>query len=306
MRKISDNVHFIKNTAKKIGFDACGIASPVILQKDIDYLKQWLSEQKHGNIKYLEKNITQKADPRALLENTKSVIALLQNYYPNKKQEETVSYKIAKYAYGNDYHKVMKSKASLFIEELQKKNKNAEFKIFVDSNTILEKAWAARCGLGWIGKNTLLVNQKLGSYLFICIILTDLVLDYDEMHEDHCGNCNACVEACPTKAIEKPHQIDASRCIAYHTIENASSEIVQENGFTKGWIYGCDICQDVCPWNKDIPSTKESSFLPNSALLSMTGKDWKNLDDKKFEKLFKDSAVKRIGFEKMKKNIEMA
>jgi len=306
MRKSSGTVQFIKEKAIKSGFDGCGIASIVVLQKDIDYLTKWLIDQKHGDIKYLEKNIDQKADIRKILGNAKSVIALTLNYYPSERQIESAYYKVAKYAYGNDYHKVLKEKASLLVKSMQTKFKNAEFRIFVDSNSILEKAWAARCGLGWIGKNTLLINKKLGSFMFICIILTDLELEYDEMLEDHCGNCNACIEACPVGAIEKPHQLNASRCIAYHTIENMSSETQEMQVKTDKWIYGCDICQDVCPWNKDIPLTKEPAFKPNPRLLKMTKNDWEKLDEKTFENIFKDSAVKRIGFEKMKKNIEDA
>jgi epoxyqueuosine reductase len=305
MRANSDNVKFIKDTAKTIGFDGCGIASPMILEKDIEYLKKWLEENKHGNIKYLEKNIDKKTDPRKLSGNAKSVIALVQSYYPEKKQDENSTFKIARYAYGNDYHVVMKAKAEKFIQTLQKKFKDAEFKIFVDSNTILEKAWAARCGLGWIGKNTLLINQKMGSFMFIGIVLTDIVLDYDEMHQDHCGNCNICMTSCPTHAIEKPYQLNASRCIAYMTIEDSVSEYESQNN-TYGWIYGCDICQDICPWNKNIPFTKEKEFIPNPELLSMNKNDWKKLNEKTYNKIFNNSAIKRIGFEKLKKNIEDA
>ena len=306
MRETSDTVKYIKDTAKKMGFDGCGIAAPSVLQKDTEYLARWIEEQKHGNIKYLEKNIAQKADPKKILGNAQSVITLVQNYYPEQKQNENSTYKIAKYAYGKDYHEVLKTKAADLIQSFQKKFKNAEFKIFVDSNTILEKAWAGRCGLGWIGKNTLLINKKLGSFMFICVVLTDLVLDYDEMYEDHCGNCNACVNACPTGAIEKPYELNASKCISYLTIENSKDESSFKPGHTKGWIYGCDICQDACPWNKDIPFTKENSFIPNPELLKMNKKDWEALNEKSFEKLFKDSAVKRIGFKKLKSNIESA
>lgn len=306
MRKNSENVQFIKDLATKHGFDGCGIASPVVLNKDIEYLTRWIEEQKHGNIKYLEKNIAQKADIRKLSGNAQSVITLVQSYYPEKKQDENSTYKIAKYAYGKDYHEVMKTKAAELIQTLKKEYKSAEFRIFVDSNTILEKAWAARCGLGWIGKNTLLLNKKLGSYMFICVILTDLVLDYDEIYEDHCGNCNACINACPAKAIEKPYELNASKCIAYLTIENPKNDNLPEKGYTKGWIYGCDICQDACPWNKDIPFTREDLFKPNPDLLGKTRKDWEALNEKSFDKLFKESAVKRIGFDKLKRNIKQA
>ena len=306
MRESSDIVKFIKEKAKETGFDGCGIASPSILQKDIDYLTKWLSDRKHGNIRYLEKNIEQKADPRKILGKAKSIIALVKNYFPSEKQNDSAHFKIAKYAYGNDYHKVLKSKATVLVQTMQDKFKKAEFKIFVDSNTILEKAWAARCGLGWIGKNTLLINKKLGSFMFICIILTDIELEYDELLENHCGNCNACIEACPAGAIEKPFQLNASKCISCLTIEDYPSEQENVQESSRGWIYGCDICQDVCPWNKDIPVTKEPAFKPNHGILRMTRNDWEKLDEKTFEKLFKNSAVKRIGFEKMKKNIENA
>jgi len=306
MKERINTGQFIKDTAKKLGFDGCGIASPKVLEKDIAYYNKWIADRKHGDIAYLEKNISQKADPLKILKSTKSIIALVQSYNPKVKQHPDAHYKIAKYAYGNDYHVVMKNKANLLIAALQKKNKNAEFKVFVDSNSILEKAWAARCGLGWIGKNTLLINKELGSYVFICIILTDLDLNYDELHEDHCGNCSACVTACPAGAIENAHQLNASKCIAYLTIENKSTEIAENNGKTKGWIYGCDICQDICPWNMEIPATKEAAFIPNPSLLKLSKKDFQNLDEKTFEKLFKNSAVKRIGFEKLKSNIARA
>ncbi len=306
MKERINTGQFIKDTAKKLGFDGCGIASPKVLEKDIAYYNKWISDRKHGNIAYLEKNISQKADPTKILKNTKSVIALVQSYNPDVKQNTEAHYKIAKYALGNDYHVVMKNKANLLIATLQKKIKNAEFKVFVDSNSILEKAWAARCGLGWIGKNTLLINKELGSYVFICIILTDLDLNYDELHEDHCGNCNACMVTCPANAIESPHQLNASKCLAYLTIEDKSTEVAEGKGKTKGWIYGCDICQDICPWNNVIPATTETGFVPNPALLKLTKKDFLNLDEKTFEKLFKNSAIKRIGFAKLKSNIEKA
>lgn len=302
MRKNSNAVQFIKDKAKELGFDGCGIASPVILEKDILYLKNWISGQKHGNIKYLEKNIDKKADPRKILGNAKSIITLIKSYNPSKKQSASSYYKIAKYAYGNDYHVVMKSKAARLIDEMMKKNKTAEFRIFVDSNSILEKAWAARCGLGWIGKNTLLINEKLGSFVFICVILTNLVLDYDELHNDNCGNCSACIDACPVNAIEMPYRLNASKCIACRTIESITDN-PETGDSTKGWIYGCDICQDVCPWNINIPATNEPAFKPNPALLNMTKEGWKKINKKSFEILFKKSAVKRIGFEKLKNNI---
>ena len=306
MREKSTITQYIKDTAKKHGFDKCGIASPDVLEKDIEYYNKWIADHKHGNIAYLEKNIAKKADPRKLLGKAKSVIALVQSYYTPKKQNVEAHYKIAKYAYGNDYHAVMKAKANLLVEALHKKVKNAEFHVFVDSNTILEKAWAARCGLGWIGKNTLLINKELGSYMFICIILTDLELNYDELQEDHCGNCFACMNACPAGALEKPHQLNASKCFAYLTIENNPEKTTEEEMKTRGWIYGCDICQDICPWNNEIPHTKEKSFLPNPALLKMTKKDFETLDEKTFDKLFKTSAIKRIGLKKIKANIANA
>lgn len=289
-----------------MGFDACGIATPTILEKDVEYLTKWLSEKKHGNIKYLEKNIEQKSDLRKVYGSAKSVIALVQNYYPQKKQNENSFFKIAKYAYGKDYHMVLKENTRKLVSILQEEFPKTEFQIFVDSNFILEKAWAMRSGLGWIGKNTLLINRQLGSFMFICILLSDLELDYDEMQTAYCGNCKICIDACPTGALEKPYELNASKCIAYQTIENTSDPDTGEKTGRMGWIYGCDICQDVCPWNKDIPFTKRMEFKPTPELLQMQKNDWLNLDEKKFNELFKESAVKRIGYHKLKSNIKTA
>jgi len=297
---------FIKEKAIKYGFDACGISLPAILNYESSYLKKWLKNRKHGNIKYLENNIEEKTDLFKIFKNTKSVIALIKSYYCTEKQTEHAFYKIAKYAYVNDYHIILKNKTNEYIKELKTEIKNAELKIFIDSNYVLEKTWAARCGLGWIGKNTLLVNENFGSFVFIVIILTDIELEYDEVYNKNCGNCNLCVEACPVGAIEQPYNLNASKCISYLTIEDKNITKQKAKDLTQGWIYGCDICQNICPYNKNILPTNNSQFIPNKHILQMTRKEWENLDETTFNNIFKDSAIKRIGFGKIKKNIEIA
>ncbi|NTW33971.1 MAG: tRNA epoxyqueuosine(34) reductase QueG, partial [Bacteroidetes bacterium] len=210
----------IKQKAIELGFDACGIAKPDMLEKEYKHLLQWLKEDKHGNMAYLEKNTHLKADPRLAFDKTKSVITLLQSYFPAELQNKDAYYKIAKYAYGSDYHSLLKEKSKHFIQSVLTIKPNAWLKSFTDSNQILEKAWAARCGLGWIGKNTLLINKNLGSFFFISIILTDIELEYDSPVENNCGICEACINACPVNAIEKPFNLNASRCISYLTIES--------------------------------------------------------------------------------------
>ena len=296
----------IKKIAANHGFDACGIAKPDVLEKEYNHLKQWIKEKKHGNMLYLEKNVDLKADPRIFFTKTKSLIALTQSYFPSQFQNDESFYKIAKYAYGNNYHWVLKEKINNFIKSILELKPDAWLKSFTDSNQLFEKAWAARCGLGWIGKNTVLINKKFGSFMFISIILTDIELEYDVTVENNCLNCEECIKACPVNALEMPYNLNASKCISYLTIENKNSETRKIKGETKGWIYGCDICQDVCPMNKSIPFAKEPLFKSNSKLLQMSKNEWEMLDEEKFLKLFNRSAIKRIGLKKIKENIKFA
>ena len=307
----------IKAKAKESGFDFCGIAKAEPLTSQKEYNEDFVRKKLHLPFSYLETNLEKRLDPLKIMPDASSVITVLLNYYPDKIIPEEDNFIISKYAYGNDYYTVVKKKMDELIKFIISKNhpspegegpgvRLAKALGFVDSGSVLEKVWAQRCGLGWQGKNTLLINKHAGSFFFIGIILTNLELEPDHPETDHCGSCNKCLEACPTGALEQPYQLTISKCIAYHTIENTLSETQEIHGKTDRWIYGCDICQDVCPWNKDIPPTKESAFKPNPRLLKMIKNDWEKLDEKTFEKIFKDSAVKRIGFEKMKKNIENA
>jgi len=302
MNKIQ-SLPLIKKKALEAGFDDCGVTLPTILYDEVDFLKKWILAHKNGNIAYLEKNIEKKADPSKIMSDVKSIIVLLHNYYPSVIQQENSYYKIAKYAYSNDYHHIIKSKAAYFIDSVKKENPDSKFKIFVDSNVLLEKIWAVRCGLGWTGKNSLFIHPKLGSFVFICVILSNLELSQNQLMKDKCGNCNLCMEACPVNAIEKPYQLNASKCIACKTIEDKNIESPAKKENNHQWIYGCDICQNVCPWNKEIPFTKEENFKPNADLLKMTKNEWENMDKPTFDKLFQYSAIKRIGFEKLKANI---
>lgn len=292
---------YIKEKALEIGFSACGIAKADFLKEEHEHLINWLNEKKQGTISYLEKNTEQKTDPRKILPEVKSVIGVIANYYPEEKQNPDSFYKITKYAYPRDYHVVLKEKISKLIDEIKIIEPDALFQFFVDGNHLLEKTWAIECGLGWRGKNSLLVNKNFGSFVLIGIILTSIELETDVKQKDFCGTCTKCIDTCPVTAIEKPFELSASKCIANFTIEQRKDASTKN---TFGWIYGCDICQDVCPWNKNIPFAQLNEFKPNPELLKMTKSDWENLNEENFNFLFNDSAIKRIGFEKIKRNIK--
>jgi epoxyqueuosine reductase len=294
------NSAFIKNKALSLGFDACGIAEVKFLSNEYNYLIKWLQEKKNGNLEYLTANIEQKTDPSKIDPSYKSVIGVLQSYANTATQHPQAFYKITKYAYGRDYHALLKEKLSFLSEEIKKEFPDAVMQVCVDSNLLLEKAWALQCGLGWRGKNSLLLNKDLGSFVFIGLILTDLELEQDELVPDYCGSCNKCREACPVDALEDAYQLNASKCISRITIERSDETDADKKTF--GWIYGCDLCQDVCPRNKNKP-LKKSVFEPNPELLNMTKNDWDTLDKPTFKKLFKDSAMRRVGFEKLKSNM---
>lgn len=301
---LSQISHFIKEEATKIGFFACGISEATHLKEDEVRMEAWLQKGLHGTMSYLERNKTKRYDPLKLVENAKSVITVLYNYYPEQKLPSSMNYRISKYAYGKDYHFVIKEKLSSLLSAIEHKTGNINARIFVDSAPVLDKAWAKKSGLGFIGKNTMLINRKGGSFYFIGHIISDLELVYDEMDDkNYCGTCTKCIDACPTNALEAFH-LDARKCISYLTIENRN-EIPE--AFKKDfdhWIFGCDICQDVCPWNKfAIPHT-EPQFHPSENLMNMTTKDWKLLDKPTYKLLFKDTAVQRTGYKGLKRNIE--
>ncbi len=250
----------------------------------------------------MENHFDKRLDPRLLVDGAKSVISLLLNYYPQEQQINN-SYKISKYAYGQDYHFVIKEKLKQFLELIQENIGDVNGRAFVDSAPVLDKAWAAKSGLGWIGKNSNLITQKVGSFYFIAELIVDLELEYDSPTTDHCGTCTACIDACPTEAIIRPYVVDGSKCISYFTIELKDNLPQEMQGKFDDWAFGCDICQDVCPWNRFSKSHNEPLFNPNPDLLQMTKSDWEEITKETFQKVFKDSAVKRTKYEGLNRNI---
>lgn len=294
---------FLKRKANNLGFLSCGISKAVFLEEEATKLENWLNDGKHGKMKYMENHFDMRLDPRKLVPDAKSVISLSYNYFNENLQKDKDAPKISKYAYGNDYHKVIKEKLKILFRELQKEFGDINGRVFIDSAPIMEKAWAAKSGLGWIGKNTNLISQKVGSFYFLAEIIVDLEFEYDTPVTDHCGSCTACIDSCPTGALVKPYEIDASKCISYLTIE-LKDEIPSEfNGKMDNWAFGCDVCQDVCPWNRFSRKHNEPLFNPNQEMMKMGKKEWEELTEETFEVIFKNSAVKRTKYKGLKRNI---
>lgn len=295
---------FIKSEAEKIGFFTCGISKAQHIQEDEARMEAWLEEGMHGTMSYLERNKTKRYDPSQLVKGAKSVITVLYNYYPERKLPETDNFRISKYAYGKDYHFVIKEKLALLLSAIEDKTGKRKARMFVDSAPVLDRAWARESGLGFIGKNTMLINRKGGSFHFIGHIICDLELDYDETdYKNYCGSCTKCIDACPTQAIEA-FRIDARKCISFLTIENRGEIPPQFQDHFNNWIFGCDICQDVCPWNKFSEPHNEPLFSLPKEIFAMKRMDWESLDKPTFNILFKDSAVQRAGFKGLKRNID--
>ncbi len=294
---------FIKSEAKRLGFLSCGISKAVFLEQEAPRLENWLNKNQHGQMSYMENNFDKRLNPNLLVDDAKSVVSLLLNYYPSEFQNQE-NYKISKYAYGQDYHFVIKEKLKELLFSIQSTIGEVSGRAFVDSAPILDKAWAAKSGLGWIGKNSNLLTQQVGSFYFIAELIIDLELEYDYATTDHCGTCTACIDACPTEAIVAPYIVDGSKCISYFTIELKENIPPEMKGKFDDWAFGCDICQDVCPWNKFSKPHKEPLFNPNPELLSMSKKDWEEITEETFKVVFKNSAVKRTKFEGLKRNIE--
>jgi epoxyqueuosine reductase len=298
----SYHTRLIKEEATRLGFDFCGIAKADFLEEEAPRLEQWLLQNMHGKMKYMENYFDKRLDPRKLVDGAKSVISLLYNYYP----AETLppAPKISRYAYGKDYHIVIKEKMKELMDFITENIGDIHGRAFVDSAPVLDKAWAKRSGLGWVGKNSNLITTQQGSFLFIGELIVDLELDYDSAIEDFCGTCTRCIDACPTDAIVKPYVVDGSRCISYFTIE-LKEEIPQElKGNFEGWAFGCDICQDVCPWNRFSKPHNEKQFEPLDELNQMTKNDWQEITEDVFEKIFSHSAVKRTGYKGLKRNLK--
>ncbi len=293
----------IKTEALRIGFDACGISRAEFIPEDQTRLLSWLSSGYHSGMKYMERNIEKRSDPGLLVEGAKSVIVVLQNYYPQKAEFKS-NYKIAKYAYGEDYHIVLKDKLFSLFEFINKEIAPVKGRCFTDSAPVMERSWAVRAGLGWIGKNGNLLTRNLGSFIFIAELIIDLELEYDTPNlRNYCGSCNICIEQCPTNAIVSPQVIDSNKCISYLNIENKSEIPELFKGKTENWIFGCDICQDICPWNRKNEPTHEERFHPASELIEMKSSDWENLTEEKFNEFFIKSPISRAGLEGIKRNI---
>jgi len=296
----------IKDKAKELGFLACGIAKAEKLQSDEKPLEEYLKKGFHGKMKYMENHFKKRLDPTLLEEGAKSVISLLYNYYTPEKQQDTEAPIVSKYAYGKDYHLVIREKLNLLLEFIQTNFGDVKGRGFVDSAPVLERAWAQKAGLGWIGKNGNLLNKQLGSFFFISELIIDLELSYDnEITQNHCGECTRCIDSCPTQAIIQPGTVDGSNCISYLTIE-LKDEIPDEfKGKMQNRVFGCDICQDVCPFNKKRATMhNEKQFEPKPELLQLTKKDWYNLSQEQFSFLFKDSAVKRTKYKGLMRNLK--
>ena len=297
---------WIIEEAKRLGFDACGIANATALEEESAHVEQWLKGGHEGEMGYLTRNKEKRYDPRLLVDGTKSIVTVLYNYFPKQPLGDGKHFKIAKYAYGADYHDVLKRKIRLLLERIEAQTGKLEgTRIFVDSAPVLERAWAVRCGLGFIGKNTTLIHPKKGSFFFIGHLFLPLELEVTgKPLSNRCGRCTKCLDACPTGALEAPFHIDARKCISYLTIEYKGSLSSLEPSAFHGWMYGCDICQDVCPYNRFSLPNMEPEFQPSEELLAMRENDWKNLTETEFKALFKHSAVQRAGYEGLKRNIE--
>ncbi|MGE8341127.1 MAG: tRNA epoxyqueuosine(34) reductase QueG [Flavobacterium sp.] len=294
---------FIKEEAKRLGFISCGISKAGFLEQEAPRLENWLKKNRNGQMAYMENHFDKRLDPTLLVDDGKSVVSLLLNYYPDSKQNDE-SFKISKYAYGQDYHFVIKDKLKEFLHSIQENIGEVSGRAFVDSAPVLDKAWAAKSGLGWIGKNSNLITQKVGSFYFIAELIIDLELEYDYVVTDHCGSCTACIDACPTQAIVAPYIVDGSKCISYYTIELKENLPEEMKGKFDEWMFGCDTCQDVCPWNRFSKPHSEPLFNPNPELLSFAKKDWIEITEETFKLVFKNSPIKRTKFDGLKRNIK--
>jgi len=304
MANLSAYSQLIKADAKRLGFMFCGIAKAGFLEEEAPRLEAWLKAGMHGEMQYMENHFDKRLDPRLLVDDAKSVISLALNYYTDAEQADPFAPKISKYAYGDDYHTVIKDKLKQLLNKIQEQIGEVNGRAFVDSAPVLDKAWAKKARLGWVGKNTNLINQRSGSFFFLAELIVDIELEYDlEPTPDHCGTCTRCIDACPTEAIVAPYVVDGSRCISYLTIE-LKNELPQEfKGKTDNWMFGCDICQDVCPWNKFSVLHTEQAFNPHPELLGISKKEWQEITEETFQKVFKGSAVKRTKFAGLKRNI---
>jgi epoxyqueuosine reductase len=295
----------IKDEALRLGFMHCGIAKAGFLEEEAPRLENWLKDNRHGQMGYMENHFDKRLDPRLLVDDARSVISLALNYFPAEQQSDPEAPKISKYAYGMDYHTVIKDKLFLLLSFIEDNIGAVSGRAFVDSAPVLDRAWAKKAGLGWVGKNSNIISKKSGSFFFLAELIIDLDLVYDDpFTADHCGSCTRCIDACPTEAILSPAIVDANKCISYLTIELREEIPASFDNKMENWMFGCDICQDVCPWNKfSVPHT-EPSFKPNENLLQMKKDDWMDITEDVFKQIFKNSAVKRTKFKGLVRNLD--
>ncbi len=293
----------IKQEALRLGFMSCGISKADFLEVEAPRLEKWLNQNMHGQMQYMENHFDKRLDPRLLVEGAKSVVSLTLNYYPQEQQQED-TFKISKYAYGEDYHFVIKDKLKDLLAFIQDNIGEVDGRVFVDSAPVLDKAWAAKSGLGWIGKNNNLISRQSGSFFFIAELILDLELDADGITTDHCGTCTKCIDACPTNAIEQPYIVNGSKCISYLTIELKDAIPDEFQGKLDDWMFGCDVCQDVCPWNRFAKPHSEPRFSPKEELINYNKQEWKELTHELFNGIYKKSAVKRTKYEGLMRNID--
>jgi len=293
----------IKAEAKRLGFLSCGISKAEFLEEEAPRFEAWLKAERNGKMGYMENHFDKRLDPRLLVPGAKSMISVLLNYYSEEQQPEDAP-KVSKYAYGADYHFVIKDKLKELFKFIHQEIGEVNGRVFVDSAPVMDRAWAEKSGLGWIGKNTNLISQKVGSYFFIAEMILDLDLEYDLPTSDHCGTCTACIDACPTDAIVAPYQLDATKCISYLTIELKDQLPTDFQGKTDNWAFGCDVCQDVCPWNRFSKQHNEPLFNTKPEILNYSKKDWEELTSETFNMIFKNSAISRTKYEGLKRNID--
>lgn len=305
MRTIEKHTEFIKSTATFLGFDYCGIAKAEKLDEDAKRLERWLENGFNGTMKYMENYFNLRIDPTKLVPGAKSIITLLLNYLPAERQDEEAP-QISKYAYGNDYHEVIKAKLAAFLQKIKENIGEVHGRGFTDSAPVLERSWAVKSGLGWVGKNGNLITKNSGSYFFIATLITDLELQADDpFAKDFCGSCTRCIDNCPTDAILPDKVIDGSKCISYYTIELKDMLIPEKmKGKFENKLFGCDVCQDVCPWNKFAKATNENEFEPLPEILNFSTNDWKELTEESFKSIFKNSPLKRAKFAGIKRNLK--
>lgn len=298
--------YLIKQEAQRLGFDQIGFARAAYMDEEARKLEVWLNKGMHGKMQYMENYFDKRIDPTKLVEGAKTVISLTYNYYTDRAQTDPEAPKISKYAYGKDYHFVIKDKLKELLHFIHENIGAVNGRCFVDSAPVLERDWAKRAGTGWIGKNTLLIHPRKGSYFFLAELIVDVELDeYDHPMKDYCGTCTRCIDACPTEAISpQGYLVDGSKCISYLTIELKEAIPEDYKGKFENWMFGCDICQEVCPWNRFSSSHQEPAFEPHADLLSMKKRDWEEITEEVFQKVFKDSAVKRTKFAGLKRNID--